>query len=196
MSIFRFFIADYDDTKRIIRTRIEEIAEEEFEKYRRDAYAKGMIEFVDDIEVMTNNQKEELRVENVKDLEKSKNRIAQLWDLLASRTAKFQIMFSAFLKIGTVAALLCFFFGYRSSALAIFVIVAVAFVISLMKGLFSKIMYVFNGSFLIMEELIDEYEQYGYTEAALCLADYRNISRSAERRNEWIFTPTHKNPPS
>lgn len=192
MSLKRLFFHDLNETKLLIRRRIEEEAEATFENERRKEYALGALEFGEDIMLMTNAQKEERRIKYLKELELRRTTINMLWERMIERTAKFQISIDIFNFVGLIAGLLALVFGFFEAGIVLFIAILIVFLFSKTPRLFQIVMYLACGSGHISDMLLEEYSQYGRLEAAITFADYRGFYLSGgDGRKKWIFTPSH-----
>ena len=191
MSIKRLFCADLNETKRIIRDRIEGEVEGTLEDERKEAFSLNAIELCDSIACMATQQKEVMRIDTLKQLDEQRSRIITLWELFITRTALFQIWTDIFAKVGVIAAVVAFFLKAYGVALAIFAFALIFILMPLFGDLYSEISYITTGSGLIFDTLLEEYNRYGKLEARLFLADYRGLSHFKRDQKRWIYTTTH-----
>jgi|GEM_PF-5214276 len=192
MGIFRYFERELRDVKHEIRRRIEEQAEFVFEEERENGYVECMLEICDDVEIMTHEQKESLRLECLRELNVLRREIESLWEKQIDRTARFQVGTNIFILVGLIATALMFIFGYYNSAIFSITIIVAVIMISKINALYSQIMYFFTATWAISDQLLVTYNKYGRTEAALKLADWRDFSKNITDERKWIFSTTHK----
>lgn len=191
MSIREIILMDIRETKQIIRQRITNYAEEEFEKERVAGCSVGAFEFGDEILEMSHFQKESLRIKCNKDLEEQRKEIYNLWETVISRSAEFQIRVDYTKKAFVIAIILSLLFRLYPTAIVLLVFSVLLFLFTKMKRLFQAIMFVLTGCGKLSDELLEAYHKYGRLEAAILLADYRDISRISERQKTWVYTTTH-----
>lgn len=191
----RLFLLDINETKRLIRSRIEEEAEECFENERIDGYATGAIDFGEDISLLLPHQKEELRVRSLADLKSIRNSICYLWEKMICRTAGFQVWVDFTTKLTFVASIVCVFLKIYQLALIFVLISLILYLFTKSNTVFSKVMFIVCGSCFVSDRLLGLYNRYGRTEASIHFADYRNLSHIDDQRDIWVFTTSHKNPP-
>lgn len=195
MSLKRLFLMDINETKQMIRDRIETQAEQAFEDERLNGFSIGAIEFGDDVSELVPEQKEELRIRSNKDLKIIQNEIVLLWGDLIERTANFQVGTDIAIKVSFIASVLCVVLKFYESALVLVSASLALYLISKTKRLFPQIMYILCGSFVISDKLLVLYHKYGRLEAAILFADYRNLSHITEHRKIWVYTTSHKSSP-
>ena len=193
-KIVLFFRDDIEMTKRLIRERIGQEAEGIYENARAYEYVSSKAELSEDLTKMSGKEKEMIRIEMLKDMEKIRDEIYQLWELLIFRTAKFQVAVDSSWKIALLAAIICLLFGFFMPALVLTIFSEVVWVFSHLKHCFQIVMYVVAGTWWISDELYLQYEEYGRREASLYLADYRHFSTDEDdsKPKSWIFTSSHK----
>ena len=184
-----------DEAKDLIRKRIEYTAEGTFEDERRKAYAEGALSFGENIELMTLDDREKLRLKCQRDLKEKRNDIVSLWEKMIERTAYFQIEFEIVARLVFFVALICFLFSIYTAAIVFGIVTIILFIISIIPGLFQTVMFILTGLGFISDRLLVRYTEYGRIEAALYFADYRRLTRVREQQQTWIFTTSHKNPP-
>ena len=192
----QIFLDSLKDTKDLIRKRIENTAEGTFEGERRKGYAEGALEFGEDIGSMEPNDKEALRLKCLRDLDDGRAAISSLWETMIDRTAYFQIEFEITLRLAFIVALICFIFSVYPIAAILGIVTIFLFVVSVVSGLFQIFMFIFTGLGHISDELLVSYYKYGRTEAALFFSDYRGYSHIGDKQKYWIYSTSHKNPPS
>ena len=191
MGIRRLFCADFDETKRIIRDRVQVEVENTLEEEREESFSLNTIELCDSISCMATQQKEVMRIDTLRQLEDQRFKIIALWELFITRTALFQIWTDIFSRVGIIIAVIAFFCKIYGIAIVAFFFAMIFIVISLSENLYSQASYLATGSGRIFDMLLEEYNRYGKLEARLFLADYRGLSHFKKGQKRWIYTTTH-----
>ncbi len=192
LDLRRLFLMDINETKRLIRDRIEMMAEECYENERINGFATGAIEFGDEVLNLVPMQKEELRIRSLHDLKEIRGEICGLWMTMIDRTAMFQVIIDAATKLTFIASIVFLFFKLHYVALFFFLYSLLLFLLTKTKTIFPTVMYVLCGSFIISDKLLVSYHMYGRMEASIYYADYRNFSHIDQQVDTWVFTTSHK----
>ena len=191
MGIKRLFCADLNETKRIIRDRIEDEVEGTLEEERAESFSLNTVELCDSISCMATQQKEVMRIDTVRQLEDQRSKIIALWELFIMRTALFQILTDAFAKIWAIITIIAFLLKLYGVAITALLIALVFIIMPLFGDLYSQVSYITTGSGWIFDTLLKEYNRYGRLEARLFLADYRGLANFKREQKNWIYTTTH-----
>ncbi len=194
-ALLSLFLNIHKDASRLIRERIEFTAEETFENSRRKSFAESSIELGESISNMSDSEREELRVQCLRDLDEQRFDIYYLWETIIRRAASFQIVFEITTWIIFLITAISVFVK-SPTFIVVFGIASIIFLlISKTPTLFRWTMYVSTGLNRVTMKLLDAYYRYGRLEAAITFADWRDISHVSKTQQKWIFTTSHKDPP-
>lgn len=195
MGIKSLFYTDFRKTKQIYRREFEFEVEATLEEERVDGYARQALECVERVGMLTNDEKENLRIEMLRKLDLKHDEITGLIDTFISRSSWFVIIFDTIVRITIIVAIIAAILGRFDLVPTILLFLFVLFMISQIKSLFARISYVFAGGERIFDILLDLYYIYGEIEAVLFFADYRGLSRANDNQKIWIYTTSHKTAP-
>ena len=178
------FQKELREIKRKVRLEIEKKAEAEFEEARAKGYAECMLEICDDVEIMTSQQKESLRISCLLDLDFLRKEIDRTWERQVNRIAVSRVGRDIWFSIVIVTFL---FFAFSGKRVFFGIVLLVLFAALALKALSDYTTVCFATDILLIN-----YEKYGRTEAALHLADAHHLSRSLFENKTWIYTTSHK----
>lgn len=193
MSIGRVFCADLKATKQIAEEQIVANVEGVLEEEREEGFVEGSLDCCDEILALSDEDKDLLRENLVKDLQERRFRILGMIELFINRWVFLQIAVDVFLRIGTIIAIIALALKCFVVAIVLFLLVIQLMIISSVDEMYSEFSYVFIGGRLLIDRLLIEYYFYGKTEAKIALADRHGFSPKREQKR-WVYTSTHKAP--
>ena len=187
MSITTLLRDRVNDLKQTYQIQLEERFEPVYEDTRKESFSKELEEDSSSIRKLNVIDKETERLKLNKQLKMGEQTIKKLWQKFLFNLAVFQIIFDCIIFSSLIIGTTLAFTKLVSVAFFFFIIALLLIFSSRLEGWYFVLACYLSGGRIILDQLFDEYREYGQNEAKLLLSDPRKLSCSSVQTT-WLFT--------